>query len=1252
MMGKKMKRGIALGLSFAMAACMLPIASVSGANLSEEASTKPFMDHAGSMSIRDEWTTYDEPFFRGTAGCSEFRIPILITLQDGTLFAAADARWETHGDGGGIDSIASISKDGGKTWQYSFPLYFPDSDGYAGRAATTIIDPGVIEGPDGTIYFIADVNPTGSTTLYKDPMPEGTGYVEVDNGVDQGRFLALSKDFDASFDTRPLDDNFTTYPYYVSEFDENYHAKIRRRDDGSETGYGVDEWYNLYSVDDDGTFKNDLEPSHQVNGAKQEIQQNCFYKDSMFHVYSIDYLWVITSKDGGQTWEHPRDLTDEIKRHDGEHALLVSPGQGISTSKGDIVIGFYDSQDGVEENASFVYSTDNGGTWQRTEDVQPTKDGGFWTSENEVVELWDGTLRMFLRSSRGQICYADAIKKEDGKYEVQNSVKTGITSLQTGNGCNLSAISYSKPVNGKQMHLVATPTGTSRANGKIFALLVDDKEENNPVELLNIFEIPGAKDGYVYSCMTEMQDGTIALLWEPNKWPDVSMCFSKFSVLDIVPNANVESVPVNIEIGKGETYTRTYEGEGACSVTKEADAKIAEVKTENDGENKTVTILGKQIGYTEAVIDNVTYKIKVSNNTIYLDKENGTYRIENVENLPEVDENGPISITASGEDVGMLCDHQSNTNNSLSSFSSEANKEISIADAEFTFIESGSNWKIYNEATNQYLANSIATSYFQSAEANMMVTFTQNQEVRICRENGQRYLMFYYNNMDFNGNNGGYNDNMTNGSQELVLFEKKASVSEDDIIPGYVRASEVKDGSKYLIGYIWSDGSVIVLYPKNGTADQTKLVKKASVYTLQVTPKKYGEIGINVDGKIYYFKVTEACNHSTTEKRGEIPASCIEEGYTGDTYCANPNCGQLIGEGTSIAAIGSHDWGEPQITKQVMETEDGETVAVCKRDPMHKKTSVIYASDYLPLKEQYDKAAEILENMAGYYKEDEIEDLKTIFEKQKAAVENFDAQRSEIISGTAALKAALQALKSKVEEELQAGINAWKTERETGESKYTPESFKVFAAAYDKALNAPADANADTLGQLLTDLQTAYSGLKAATKKEELKAGDTVTVNGVIYKVTNAAGKTAAVAGGTNATITILPNVTIKDVNLTVTAVGEKAFLNSKTVKKVVIGSNVTNIGKEAFSGCSKLTSVTIGANVKSIEKKAFYNCKKLKKLILNCKNLKKVQKTAFKKTAASKVTVKMPKGLKEKQRKTMFNKLKKAGVSKKAKMK
>ena len=123
----------------------------------------------------------------------------------------------------------------------------------------------------------------------------------------------------------------------------------------------------------------------------------------MFHVYSIDYLWVVESKDHGRTWEHPRDLTDQIKRKDNEHALLVSPGKGITTSQGDISIGFYDYGDG-HQDSSMVYSTDNRETWKRMEDVK--KQSGD-SSENEIVELEDGTLRKFYRNNNGSISYAD-----------------------------------------------------------------------------------------------------------------------------------------------------------------------------------------------------------------------------------------------------------------------------------------------------------------------------------------------------------------------------------------------------------------------------------------------------------------------------------------------------------------------------------------------------------------------------------------------------------------------------------------------------------------------------------------------------------------------------------------------------------------------------------------------------------------------------------------------------------------------------
>ena len=95
--------------------------------------------------------TYDQPYASGTAGSQYFRIPSLITLKDGSLLSAIDARWTTLGDAGGLDTIVSKSTDGGKTWNYSFPNYFNDSTNAYNSHATAFIDPVMVE-REGTVY--------------------------------------------------------------------------------------------------------------------------------------------------------------------------------------------------------------------------------------------------------------------------------------------------------------------------------------------------------------------------------------------------------------------------------------------------------------------------------------------------------------------------------------------------------------------------------------------------------------------------------------------------------------------------------------------------------------------------------------------------------------------------------------------------------------------------------------------------------------------------------------------------------------------------------------------------------------------------------------------------------------------------------------------------------------------------------------------------------------------------------------------
>ena len=449
---------------------------------------------AGCIPVSSENVTKDQPFESGTAGSQYFRIPVLVTLPDGTMVTAADARWETTEDGGGLDTIASISKDGGKTWNYGFPIYFPDSNGYAGTAATTVIDAVIVRDNDGTLYCVADLNPTGVTTYYIYTCPgTGTGYVDI-NGVQR---LPLTSVYD-NVNTRPTADDKTTYEYYVGDFVDGF-APILKRADDSATEYGVDEWFNLYTVKD-GVYTADL-TQKQVN-SDTIIQQNAFYKDSILHVYNTGYMFMVSSKDNGVTWGNPVILNPQIKRDD-ELAMLVSPGKGLLTSKGDLLFPYY-THDRKCEFSSFTYSSDHGKTWKRTNDVN-----NMASSESELIELPNGDIRMFFRNFTGHICYADAVRDENGDYTFGKG--QAIETISVESTCNLTAINYSKQIDGKPVVVIACPGGPERKNGKVFGFTL---EEDNSMTLIKTFDVPGSENGYCYSCIDELPDGSIALLWE------------------------------------------------------------------------------------------------------------------------------------------------------------------------------------------------------------------------------------------------------------------------------------------------------------------------------------------------------------------------------------------------------------------------------------------------------------------------------------------------------------------------------------------------------------------------------------------------------------------------------------------------------------------------------------------------------------------------------------------------------------------
>ena len=203
-----------------------------------------------------------------TTKSQSYRIPSMVTLADGTIVAAADIRWNTTYDGGGLDTLVAKSTDGGKTWKYKVANYLGDNGNEYNPQSTAFIDPNLLVGADGqTVYMLVDlyaygVSLNGLWGEYSQPA--------TDTGFDSNGNLKLS------------DDDHNNYNYYLKD------GKIYNSSNEVVEGYDVDPYFNV---------------TYTQNG---EIKQsNLFFADSPYKVARTQYLYLTKSTDGGESWSEP-----------------------------------------------------------------------------------------------------------------------------------------------------------------------------------------------------------------------------------------------------------------------------------------------------------------------------------------------------------------------------------------------------------------------------------------------------------------------------------------------------------------------------------------------------------------------------------------------------------------------------------------------------------------------------------------------------------------------------------------------------------------------------------------------------------------------------------------------------------------------------------------------------------------------------------------------------------------------------------
>ena len=452
-----------------------------------------------------------EPFPKGCMGSKRFRIPSLLVTRRGQVMATCDARW-SHGldSAGNLETVSARSEDGGKTWERQFVNHFDDVADGSDRCifSAGFIDPVTGEDSQGNLYILADLCPAfvGCWEI------GGVVYGRQNGGRHANGCLALKdKESHTRAETTELTEE--TYPYYAGKPEaDGYLPVLQIKGDKPYRNYLLDDEMYLYQRTGSGIEKIMI-PQLDGEGrmTSHMVHANVYYAASPIKAYPAYHIVCRISRDGGRTWGRMQDISAWI---DVSGFTAVCPGRGYACTyqgRERMMFPIYDNNLGTEY-ASVIYTEDQGRTWKRGQRAMDTgyRENGepVKSSESQLVELPDKTLRMYSRNLIREITYTDS---HDGG-ETWSAYRREPKLSYCGN-CMISVINYSRTLEGKPALLASYPAGSEeiyrRVNGVIAVGLI---EENGEVNWK--YHYPVNKGPFYYSCLAELPDGNIVLWYE------------------------------------------------------------------------------------------------------------------------------------------------------------------------------------------------------------------------------------------------------------------------------------------------------------------------------------------------------------------------------------------------------------------------------------------------------------------------------------------------------------------------------------------------------------------------------------------------------------------------------------------------------------------------------------------------------------------------------------------------------------------
>lgn len=461
----------------------------------------------------------------GAAGSRYYRIPAMITAQDGTLIAAMDARFGGTADSpNNLDAACSISTDNGKTWADQLVFSFEDWESASQRLlsenslrtlnSASVIDPSLLQDTQtGRIYMLVDAFPyaTGFSSAQT-----GSGYTDI-NGE---KCLMLRKNGEESYD-------------YTARGDGAIYDKS-----GNKTAYSINSRGEILENGAPLTVaqkrQNYWYTAPFATKTGKDVPMHVFYQDAVFQALQTSYLYLMWSDDNGQTWSDPIDLNPQVKSEE-VGFTGVCPGRGIQIESGPyagrLIFPVYsaDPETG-DQFFSVIYSDDHGITWLAGEPVALNETVGVCMSETQLVQFPDGSLQAFSRTQAG---FVGTAYSADGGITWQEAQL--INDLPLAASCQLSVINYNGKIDGKDAVLLSAPAGEGRTNGFIYVGLISENEGRYSIDWAYKTEITDADTNFAYSCLTRLADGNIGLLYEQtNKSQSVdTTIFKTFTIQEL-----------------------------------------------------------------------------------------------------------------------------------------------------------------------------------------------------------------------------------------------------------------------------------------------------------------------------------------------------------------------------------------------------------------------------------------------------------------------------------------------------------------------------------------------------------------------------------------------------------------------------------------------------------------------------------------------------------------------------------------------